>query len=245
VDLDIKKYLSLAQKTSEEAVNLIEKRFLGNAVIFSEQAKDIKTEADLVVQEFILKALSETGLPILAEESTVKQRFEELHWIVDPLDGTMNFARGFPMACVSIALWNGMQPVLGMIKDVFSKSIFSGIVGDKAFHCEEPISISQTSEINEAIIATGFPSGRDYSTNSLQKFVEKVQCYKKVRMLGSAALMLAQVAAGRFDVYEEEDIYIWDVAAGLAILQAAGGCYTIIPGANEFQYNVRASNGIL
>ena len=72
-----------------------------------------------------------------------------------------------------------------------------------------------------------------------------MQCYKKVRMLGSAALMLAQVAAGRFDVYEEEDINIWDVAAGLAILQAAGGCYTIIPGANEFQYNVRASNGIL
>jgi myo-inositol-1(or 4)-monophosphatase len=245
VDLDIKKHLSLAQKTSEEAVNLIKKRFQGNAGILSEQAKDIKIEADLVVQEFILKALSETGLPILAEESTVKQRFEELHWIVDPLDGTMNFARGFPMACVSIALWNGMQPILGMIKDVFSKSIFSGIVGDKAFHCEEPISISQTSEINEAIIATGFPSGRDYSTNSLQKFVEKVQCYKKVRMLGSAALMLAQVAAGRFDVYEEEDIYIWDVAAGLAILQAAGGCYTIIPGANEFQYNVRASNGIL
>ena len=245
MDLDIKKYLSLAQKTSEESVNLIEKRFLGNAGILSEQAKDIKTEADVFVQEFILKELSETGLPILAEESTVKQRFEELHWIVDPLDGTMNFARGFPMACVSIALWNGMQPVLGIIKDVFSKSIFTGIVGDKAFHCEEPIRISQTSEINEAIIATGFPSGRDYSMNSLQKFVEKVQCYKKVRMLGSAALMLAQVAAGRFDVYEEEDIYIWDVAAGLAILQAAGGCYTIIQGSNEFQYNVRASNGIL
>ena len=245
MDLDIKKYLSLAQKTSEEAVNLIEKRFLGNAVIFSEQAKDIKTEADLVVQEFILKALSETGIPILAEESAVQQRHENLHWIVDPLDGTMNFARGFPMACVSIALWNGMQPVLGIIKDVFSKSIFSGIVGNKAFHCEEPISISQTSEINQAIIATGFPSERDYSTKSLQIFLEKVQCYKKVRMLGSAALMLAQVAAGRFDVYEEEDINIWDVAAGLAILQAAGGCYTIIPGANEFQYNVRASNGIL
>ena len=221
MDLDIKEYLSLAKKTSEEAVNLIEKRFLVSAGILSEQAKDIKTEADVFVQEFILKELSETGLPILAEESTVKQRFEELHWIVDPLDGTMNFARGFPMACVSIALWNGMQPVLGIIKDVFSKSIFTGIVGDKAFHCEEPIRISQTSEINEAIIATGFPSGRVYSTNSLQKFVEKVQCYKKVRMLGSAALMLAQVAAGRFDVYEEEDIYIWDVAAGLAILQAA------------------------
>jgi fructose-1,6-bisphosphatase/inositol monophosphatase family enzyme len=245
VDLEIKKYLNLAQKTSEEAVNLIEKRFPVSAGILTDQAKDIKTLADLESQEFILQALSDTGIPILAEESTVKQRFEDLHWIVDPLDGTMNFSRGFPMACVSIALWNGMQPVLGVINDIFSKSIFTGIVGEKAFNCEEPISISKTSEINQAIIATGFPSGRDYSTNSLQKFVEKVQCFKKVRMLGSAAHMLAQVAAGRFDVYEEEDIYIWDVAAGLAILQAAGGCYNIIPGSNEFQYNVRATNGIL
>lgn len=245
MDLDIKEYTSLAKKISEEAVNLIEKRFPGDAGILTEHAKDIKTKTDLVVQDFILQALSDTGIPILAEESTLKKRFEELHWIVDPLDGTMNFVRGFPMACVSIALWNGMQPVLGVINDIFSKSIFTGIVGQKAFHCEESISISQTSEINQAIIATGFPSGRDYSTISLQKFVEKVQCYKKVRMLGSAAFMLAQVAAGRFDVYEEEDIYIWDVAAGLAILQAAGGCYTIIPGSNEFQYNVRASNGIL
>lgn len=245
MDLDIKKYLSLAQKISEEAVNLIEKRFPVSAGILTEQAKDIKTLVDLESQELILQALSDTGIPILAEESTVKQRFEELHWIVDPLDGTMNFTRGFPMACVSIALWNGMQPVLGVINDIFSKSIFTGIVGEKAFHCEEPISISQTSEINQAIIATGFPSERDYSTNSLQKFVEKVQSYKKVRMLGSAALMLAQVAAGRFDVYEEEDIYIWDVAAGLAILKAAGGTYTMHPGSNEFQFNVRASNGIL
>ncbi len=240
-----KKYLSLALKTSEDAVTLIKKHFPISAGILTERAKDIKTQADLESQEFILQALSDTGIPVLAEESTVKQSHEELHWIVDPLDGTMNFTRGFPMACVSIALWNGMQPVLGVINDIFSKSIFTGIVGEKAFNCEEPIIISQTCEINQAIFATGFPSGRDYSTISLQKFVEKVQCFKKVRMLGSAALMLAQVAAGRFDVYEEEDIYIWDVAAGLAILQAAGGCYTILPGSNEFQYNVRATNGIL
>ena len=235
----------MAVKTSEDAVTLIKKHFQVSAGILTEQSKDIKTQADLVVQQFILQALSDTGIPILAEESSLKQRFEELHWIVDPLDGTMNFVRGFPMACVSIALWNGMNPVLGVIKDVFSKSIFTGLVGEKVLHCEEPISISKTSEINQAIIATGFPSERDYSTKSLQIFVEKVQCYKKVRMLGSAALMLAQVAAGRFDVYEEEDIYLWDVAAGLAILKAAGGTYTIHPGSSEFQFNVRASNGIL
>ena len=160
-----KKYLSLAVKTSEDAVTLIEKHFQVSAGILSEQAKDIKTKTDLVVQDFILQALSDTGFPILAEENALKQRFKELHWIVDPLDGTMNFVRGFPMACVSIALWNGMQPVLGVIKDVFSKSIFTGIIDGKALHCEKPISISQTSETNQAIIATGFPS-KDYSTKS-------------------------------------------------------------------------------
>lgn len=94
-------------------------------------------------------------------------------------------------------------------------------------------------------MATGLPIGRDFSTDSLQRFVGSLQQYKKVRMLGSAAIMLAQVAAGRFDIYEEEDICLWDVAAGLALVQAAGGQYHLEPGSGTFKYHVRASNGYL
>jgi myo-inositol-1(or 4)-monophosphatase len=170
---------------------------------------------------------------------------EDARWFVDPLDGTLNFTRGFPMAAVSIALWEGMEPSLGVIADVFTGEIFSGEVGVGATLGDRPLRVSSTSDPAQAVIATGFPSGRSYDSDSLLEFVQKVQRYKKVRMLGSAALMLAQVAAGRFDIYEEEDIYLWDVAAGLALVKAARGEFSMKPGSGPFKYHVRASNGRL
>ncbi|MDX1412537.1 MAG: inositol monophosphatase family protein, partial [Nitrospirales bacterium] len=110
---------------------------------------------------------------------------------------------------------------------------------------DQEIHVSAVGVKSQAILATGFPSGRSYDTKSLLQFVHSVQAYKKVRMLGSAALMLAQVAAGRFDVYEEEDIFLWDVAAGLALVQAAGGEFQILPGSGPHKYHVRASNKFL
>lgn len=238
------KHLSISIQAGTAAATLLRESYASNAGIESSIAKDIKTQADVAAQELILKHLASTGIPVLAEEGEQPEAaLSGLRWLVDPLDGTLNFTRGFPMACVSIALWQDLHPMVGVIVDVFTGQVFSGEVGKGAHLDSLPIRVSQVADPAQAVIATGFPSGRTYDEPSLLEFVAKVRKYKKVRMLGSAALMLAQVAAGRFEVYEEEDIYLWDVAAGLALIKASGGNFQLTPGSSPTQFHVRASNG--
>ena len=149
------------------------------------------------------------------------------------------------MSAVSISLWDGGVPILGVVHHLFSNEVFTSFHHRGAYKNDHRISVSTIKQKNEAILATGFPSGRDYSRDSLNNFIMNVQAYKKIRMLGSAALMLAYVACGYFDVYHEDDIYIWDVAAGLAIIAEAGGTYSIKPGSSALKYNINASNNYL
>lgn len=242
----MKNLLQIATKAAAAATAILKANFLQDAQIVSQENKDIKTLADVVAQNKILEILAETNIPVIAEESTnTENHLKELCWLIDPLDGTLNFTRNFPMAAVSIALWQNNQPLLGVIQDIHYNTLYTGIVGEGAWLNEQPMMVSKVADMRQAIIATGFPSGRSYETSSLLTFVQKVQQFKKVRMLGSAALMLAQVAAGRFDAYEEEDIYLWDVAAGLALVKAAGGNIHFERGSAPFKYKVVASNGNL
>ena len=236
----------LARQAATAAADLLRRDYLKDAQVTDDRDKDIKTQADVAAQALILSHLEPTGIPVLAEEDDVKA-LDLAHpvWLVDPLDGTLNFTRGFAMAAVSIALWDNGQPVLGVVQDIFHGRAYTGVVGEGAWCDDQPLRVSAVDAVGQAILATGFPSGRRYDTESLLGFVHAVQSYKKVRMLGSAALMLAQVAAGHFDVYEEEDIYLWDVAAGLALVRAAGGQFTMAPGSGPFKYRVKASNGHL
>ena len=242
----MQRLLDIACIAAKEAVELLRTHFTTDAGIQSFQGKDIKTLADVEAQHRILGILASTGIEVIAEEgehSEIKNK--SLYWLIDPLDGTLNFTRHFPMAAVSIALWENDQPVLGVIHDIFHNTVFSGIVNEGAWINGIRMNVSETTDYSQAIVATGFPSGRSYETNSLLEFVHSVQKYKKVRMLGSAALMLAQVAAGRFDAYNEDDIFIWDVAAGLALIKAAGGDYTMEKGSGPYKYKVHATNGKL
>lgn len=238
--------LPVARNAAAVAAELLHKDFLSDAKVADASGKDIKTMADVAAQDLILAVLSSTGIPVLAEEGEHHAiDLNGLVWLVDPLDGTLNFSRGFPVAAVSIALWEEGKPLLGVVHDIFSGQVFSGLTGHGAWLDEQAMHVSAVDKKSQAVLATGFPSGRNYDTASLLPFVHSVQNYKKVRMLGSAALMLAQVAAGRFDVYEEEDIYLWDVAAGIALVQAAGGSFEIHPGSGPYKYHVRATNGRL
>lgn len=239
-------HLSVARQAAAVASQLLRSDFLKDAQVTDLHSKDIKTKADLAAQECILAVLSCTGIPVLAEEGD--QRSVDpgsTIWIVDPLDGTLNFTRGFAMAAVSIALWKDSRPVLGVVHDIFSGEVYSAEVGRGAWCDARALCVSRVREVSQAVLATGFPSGRSYDQESLLSFVRSVQEYKKVRMLGSAALMLAQVAAGRFEAYEEEDIYLWDVAAGLALVGGAGGSFEMRPGSGPWKYHVRATNGHL
>ena len=147
------------------------------------------------------------------------------------------------MHAVSIALWCSNNPILGVIYDLPRQVLYVGSVGFGARLDSTPIRVSSTDERSEAILATGFPTQRDYGTSSLAAFIARVQEFKKIRMIGSAVLSLAMVARGVFDAYYEEDIMIWDVAAGLALVAAAGGYVEVKAGNNPHSVTAKATNG--
>jgi myo-inositol-1(or 4)-monophosphatase len=202
--------------------------------IIAEVKKDISLSTDKYLHNEITNFLqSNSSYPILSEESEGQsdfREFDDYFWIIDPLDGTLNYSRSIPIFCISITLWQKQKPVIGIIYDFSHDEIFTGVVSKSevcrekgAWLNNEPIMTAHVLDKSQGVICTGFPSWRDYGTESLGRFVKKVQEWKKVRLIGSAALSLAWVACGRVDAYMEEDIRIWDVAAGLALVKAAGG----------------------
>jgi len=236
----------LAKQTAVETSNLLRLKFFNNSGILSEKGKDIKTEADMAAHNYIIDKLEKTGIKVYSEESNDNSfNINDQQWIIDPIDGTLNFSRGFPIAAISIALWDKGKPILGVIHNIFSGEKFTAVKNKGSFLNGEKISVSSISKKENAVIATGFPSGGDYSDSSLMSFIRKVQDYKKIRMLGSASLMLAYVACGYFDLYNEKNIYIWDVAAGLMLVNEAGGTYIINSGSSNVKFNIEASNSLL
>lgn len=212
--------------------------------IFSSIGKDVKINVDKKAHKVILEILKKSDIPILSEEDDKHNFNMDLKWVVDPLDGSINFLRGIPFCAISIGLIKDGVPLLGVVYDFNREEMFSGIVGVGATLNGEEITISNIRKSEEAIIATGFPSYTDFSKGALEKYISLIQKFKKVRLLGSAALSLAYVACGRMDAYYERDIKIWDVVAGLALVAAAGGTYDMKVGENpDSKCLVKADNG--
>lgn len=220
--------LQLAIRAAQTAGDFLKKK--ENIRVDLCEGKDIKLSSDKMSERIIMDILQESNLPILSEEYGWSAAAGDTYWIIDPLDGTLNYYRGFDdMACVSIALWRDNYPCLGVIYRFMKGELFYGEKGTGAFVNGQAISPSDIREISQAVLATGFPVKRSYDTDSLALFVSQIQNFKKVRMLGSAAIMGAFVACGRFDVYCEHEIMLWDVAAAVAINEAAGGCTVLKP----------------
>jgi len=241
-----KKDLDTAIEAARLASLLLLKAKQADVKINSSIDKDIKLEADVESEKLIVKHLAEnSAYNILSEESGMVKTTgnETLCWIVDPLDGSLNFSRDFEMYGVSIGLWKDGKPVLGVIYDFNHGNMYSGIVEDGAYCNDQKITVSNILDKKNSILATGFPVYSDFSQENLMQFVSSIQVYKKVRLLGSAALSLIMVAKGSMEVYMENNIAIWDVAAGLAILVAAGGTYTYSEGSGPNYLKVYASNG--
>ena len=212
-------------EAAREAGDLLRSMSTGSRVVLGASGRDIKMAADLEAEALILSRLAPSGYAVLAEEggATGDVAGEAPVWVVDPLDGTMNFSRGIPFYCTSIALLVEGEPVLGVIHDPVREESFSGLVEGGCWLNGEPITVSSVREAGQAVLATGLPTFGDYSESHLKEFAVRLGRFKKVRMLGSAALMLASVAAGRVDAYAEDDIMLWDVAAGVALVRGAGG----------------------
>ena len=224
--------LDLAKRAAKTAGDRLKQERSLPQEILDDAGRDVKLRADREAESSILGILtSESAFPILTEETGLHGSIQTGGpiWIVDPLDGTVNYSRGLPIFCVSIGLWLDDQPLLGVVYDVLHEGMFSGVVGVGAWRNERSIHVSKIASPTSAIIATGFPVNRDFEAQSLKRFMTFLQEFKKVRLLGSAALSLAYLAAGGVDAYAEEDIMFWDVAAGVAIVSAAGGWISVMP----------------
>lgn len=223
--------------------------------IQSASGHDLKIRADRESEKIILRCLSKSNISVFSEETgdVVAERKEQkvnidsgFYWIVDPLDGSLNYHQGIPLSCVSIALYNETEPVLGVVFDFNSGDLYSGVMGGGAWLNHQPIRPSYVDKISKAVIGTGFPVNADFSDVTLSRFIKEIQQFRKVRLLGSAALSLCYVACGRIDAYREERIMFWDVAAGLILVKSAGGTVK----ADGFTQksspgNVIAANGFL
>ena len=184
------------------------------------------TEVDWAAESAVLEVIASLRPEdaVLSEEQGGRTEPVGRRWIVDPLDGTVNFVHAIPQVAVSVGLWDGMVPVAGAVIDVMRGEIFSAAKGEGARLGDEPIRVSSRSRLTECVIGTGFPYDRDVHgllyTAAMGQVMTRV---RDVRRLGSAALDFAWVACGRFDGFWEYGLLPWDVAAGLGLVHEAGG----------------------
>jgi myo-inositol-1(or 4)-monophosphatase len=244
ITLDLHKEIQIAKSAARAAGKFLleNKKYLNKSIYSSDT--DIKLKADLEAENLIKSILkSKSIFSILAEESAKsKNMLEETFWVVDPLDGTANYTRDIPLCCVSIALMHKMQPVVGVIYDFNRNDLYEGSFDKEAKLNGTIIRVSDVNTSKEGILVTGLPNNTDYSDSALLKMVKDFQEWRKVRMIGSAAIASCYVASAKADVYKEFGTYIWDVAAGAAIVNAAGGKAEIINYRDNFQVDVHFSN---
>lgn len=242
---DLFSSLETAISAARAAGDLLRKSGANGRVISSEAGRDVKIAADVQAESVIIGQLQGASrCAILSEErgEIAGTDGTALRWIIDPLDGTFNFLRGIPFCAVSIALWRADEPLVGVVHDFGRDETFSGIVGQGAWVDGESISVSPIRPRHASVLCGGLPVSDDFSEESVGRLVRQFRDYKKFRLLGSAALSLAYVASGRADAYHERNIKLWDVAAGLAIVKAAGGEIAIEPSSRPEVITVHAAN---
>jgi len=242
--LDLCKEIQTAKDAAKAAGKLLDvnKKDLNQSIYSSDT--DIKLKADVEAENLIKSILSRrSNFPILAEESGKSENeLEETFWVVDPLDGTANYTRDIPLCCVSIALMHDMKPVIGVVYDFNNNNLYEGSFDGEAKLNESIIKVSDVNQPKEGILVTGLPNNTDYSDSALLKMVKDFQEWRKVRMIGSAAIASCYIASAKADVYKEFGTYLWDVAAGAAIVNAAGGKAEITNFRDNYQVDVHFSN---
>ena len=208
---------------------------------------DLVTEADRASEALITKRIRERwpGHNIMGEEGTRSEQGSEYRWYVDPLDGTTNFAHGYPVFCVSLGLEHKDERVAAIIFDPTREEMFTAEKGGGAFLNGQPIHVSTVGNLAECLVATGFPSHKRHKNPNIFFYHQITLKTHGVRRAGSAALDLCDVACGRFDGFWEFNLNPWDTAAGVLIVQEAGGRVTRFDG-QPFRIDSRetlASNG--
>jgi myo-inositol-1(or 4)-monophosphatase len=224
--------------------------------INSEIQHDIKLELDVRSQKLIERRLRKAfpQVPVLGEEGILGDPNADARWVVDPIDGTVNFTHGIPHVCISIALQvkstsdyalEGYESIVGVVYDPFCDELWTATRGGKTRLNGRIISVSDRAKLNQSILAMGFAKYGHTLQRMLPVFNAMIHKVRKIRLMGAAALAMTYVASGRFDIYTEYGLRLWDVAAGSLIIEEAGGEAWLEPVDGEYTYHLKATNGRL
>jgi myo-inositol-1(or 4)-monophosphatase len=245
---EIDQYAAIAVEVAREAGQFLLQRFHTEFAVNHKGTVNLVTEVDIGAEELIVSRIQQ-AFPthsILAEESHDKTVPGQYTWVIDPLDGTTNYAHGFPVFSVSIGLEISGKVEFGVVYDPTRSELFTARCGRGAFCNDMPLHVSKTESLGASLLSTGFPYDiRSSKLNNLDNYCAFALRSQGVRRCGSAALDLSYVAAGRFDGFWELKLNPWDCAAGYLLVSEAGGKVTNFRGgmASIYGREVVASNG--
>jgi myo-inositol-1(or 4)-monophosphatase len=242
--------LNFAIRVARDAGRLLRDRMGTTIDIDHKGSINLVTDVDLASEKLIREAIS-TYYPrheILAEEGGLSKTSSEYRWVVDPLDGTTNYAHGYPIFCVSIALECRGEVVLGVVYDPMRDELFAAERGTGATLNNRPIHVSKIDDLMQGLLSTGFPYDiRTAKLTNLDHWSNFALNAQALRRDGAAALDLCYVACGRFDGFWELNLAPWDTAAGALMVHEAGGLVTDFSGGSFSNYKpeIVASNGLI
>jgi myo-inositol-1(or 4)-monophosphatase len=241
-------YLDAAVEAARAAGELLRHNFQQPLRVNASEAHDIKLEIDVRAQELIsdllLSKFPEHAL--YGEEGIVGDQTSDHQWVVDPLDGTVNYFYGIPHFCVSIALRYMGEIIVGVIHDPIRDEMWTAQKGDTPMLNGKQFRVSERADLAEAVISVGLSKTGVTIAAGLPLLQEMVHRARKCRLMGSAALDLAYVACGRLDAYIEQGISLWDIAAGWILVETAGGTVELKPRTDmKDKYSIIASNGVI
>ena len=241
-------YLETAVAAARAAGNLLRDNFGGDLHVNAFAAHDIKLELDEKAQELITQMILQRhhDHAIFGEEGIGGDQDSEFQWVVDPLDGTVNYFYGIPHFCVSVALRQKEEILVGVIYDPMREELFTAERGGPALLNGKPMAVSARTKLSEAIVSVGLAKVAQTINLGLPVMQDLIHRVRKCRMMGSAALDLAYVASGRLDAYIEAGVRIWDVAAGVLLVENAGGHVLMTPRPDApDKITVVASSGLI
>ena len=248
----VQKALQTAVAASKLAGGIMRANLRLSKKINESTQHDIKLELDVRCQKTIERRLRQDfrEIAILGEEGITGDPEAEYRWVVDPIDGTVNFTYGIPHACVSIALQQradakGYKSLVGVVYDPFCDELWTAVEGADAKLNNRRIEPSSRRKLEEAIVAVGFAKHAHTLDRMIPTLNDLIHKVRKVRIMGSAALATVYVATGRMDAYIEYGLRLWDIAAGGLILECAGGdfCHEAVGG--DYTYRILLNNGHL
>jgi myo-inositol-1(or 4)-monophosphatase len=249
---DLRTALAAATEAAQQAGALMRRNLRSIKVVGEATRHDIKLELDVRCQRLIERTLARATptIPVLGEEGDQSGEDHRRRWVVDPIDGTVNYAHGIPHACVSIALQERertntpFRTRVGVVYDPFCEELWTAQEGRPARLNGKPITVSRR-PLSEAVVSLGFGKSAEVLEYLVPALTDLANRVRKIRIMGAAALGLCYVASGRFDAFVEPGLRLWDIAAGGFILEQAGGTFWRRQLKGHERYAVNAHNGRL